>query len=158
MEVPGLTARDLDVEIIQKDGTNTISVSGIPNINRRDRAVVNSRFSQSFEINDDEIDVEGIHANISSGVLTIMLPRKKQDERKKNSDPSVLNDGSIDDTYNGDKIPIFDSKREIYYWADPDENLGKSSNNESKNKNKNDQQRPQEEDDFFISEEEDIWP
>jgi len=99
VEVPGLTARDLGLEIVQKeDGTNTIlSVSSgkIPMNHRRQdsRAVVNSRFSQSFEINDDEIDMEGIRANISiSGVLTIMLPRKKkkQNERKRNNGRPAL--------------------------------------------------------------------
>jgi len=87
IEVPGLNAQDIDLEVIQKYHTNVgytniIIVRGNPIIRRND-PVRKSRFLQSVEINDEDIDWEGVRAHLSSGVLIITLPREKHEEKKK---------------------------------------------------------------------------
>jgi HSP20 family molecular chaperone IbpA len=164
VQVPGLKAREIDLEIIQNDGINTIAISGSGAGIRRRGSVVSPRFSQSFVINDNTINVDGITANVSSGVLTIYLPRKVREGRKRWSIPSVFKEGSFDDnSKSGDEILVFDSKRGITHRTNErsarqsvivEETLGKTS--DESNSIKSDEQ-PHNDDDLYISEEEDIW-
>ena len=170
VEVPGLKAREIDLEIIQNnDGVNTIAVSGSGSgsgVRRRRRSsVVSPRFSQSFVINDDTIDVDGITASVvSSGVLTIYLPRKMRQGRKRRVIPSIFKDVSFNDnSKSGDEILVFDSERAIPHGTNKrsarqsvivEETLGKTS--DESNLNKSDEQ-PHNNDDLYISDEEDVW-
>jgi len=84
---------------------------------------------QSFVLNDDSIDVDGIVANVSSsnGVLTISLPRKKQSKRKR---PSVgLREVLQREESEGEKILVYDTKQGDFYGYN-------NKNNKKRNKKK----------------------
>merc|ERR1712224_823660 len=109
VDIPDLTAREIDLEIIRENGVNTLVVSSKSGFYRRDRGPV-QRFSQSFVINDSTVDVDGITAKVKSEILTISLPRKVKKYRKKALLP-VKKQGSFDPgPRNEDKIVIIDSK------------------------------------------------
>jgi len=115
VEIPELKAHEIDLEISHTgDGAHTLSVRGSPGVHRR-RSVTNPEISQSFVVDDDTIDVDGIDASLSSsGILTITMPRKAK--RRTRVAPSViksLNEKSQD----GDEILVFDAKRREFYGS-----------------------------------------
>jgi len=116
VEIPDLTAREIDLEVIRENGVNTLVVSSKSGFHRRDRRT-KQRFSQSFVINDSTIDVDGITAKVKSEVLTISLPRKGKKYRKKVLLP-VKKQGSFDrDPRNEGEIVVLDSKSGSKYGA-----------------------------------------
>jgi len=132
LEIGSLTAREIDLELTQNDeGSRVLIVRGIPN--RHGRRQV-SELYQSFVLNDDSIDVDGISANVSSsnGVLTISLPRRKQSKRKR---PSVgLRDVLQHEESEGENILVYDTKRGDF--------TGSNNNNNDKKKNKKKKRSP----------------
>jgi len=162
IEVNTLKARDIDLEISQKDGVNIIGVSGSSGIRGRD-SVVSSEFSESFEINDDSINIDGVTASVSSGILSISLPRKIR-KRRKRVIPSAFNDRSFDGNSNAeDGILVYDAKRVNHHRANKrskrrpivrDKTLRKSAVKSDFIKSDD---QSQDDDDLYISEEEDIW-
>ena len=70
MEVPGVPASDLHVEI---ENTNVLRVRGSRTI-RENGAMSKSEFDQSFQLNDD-IDVENISVTLASGILSVVAPK-----------------------------------------------------------------------------------
>jgi len=151
VEVPGFKAKEIDFEIFENnDGAHTIAVSGSPGIRRRSSSAVSQKFSKSFVINDDAIDVDGITATFSSEILIISLPRKRRGDRKR-AIPSRYE--SFDDE---DEIRVFDSKRGISNGTKRKRRSARKSLNVESVSNKKARQ-PQEDDDLYISEAEDIW-
>jgi len=72
MEVPGVPADELSVEVENGDilrirGSRTIRESG---------SVSKTEFDQSFQL-DKDIDVENISVSLSSGILTVVAPKKE---------------------------------------------------------------------------------
>jgi HSP20 family molecular chaperone IbpA len=72
MEVPGVTAKDLSVEVengsmLRIKGSRTIHKSG---------SSTKAEFDQSFQL-DQDIDVENISVSLSSGILTVTAPKKE---------------------------------------------------------------------------------
>jgi HSP20 family molecular chaperone IbpA len=164
VEVPGMKARDIDVEIVQKDGVNTIAVNGSPGIRRRRGSAARSTFSKSFVIDDDDdIDVDGITARVSSGNLVISLPRKVGGYGNRVI-PSVVKDRSFADNSNsGDESLVYDAKRRSLLGGNKrsarqavivEEPVRKTS---EKSNAKKREENSQDDDDLYISEEEDIW-
>lgn len=107
LEVPDLTAQEINLEIIRESGVNTLVVSGSPGFSRQRSSATSYGFSQSFIIRDDDIDVDGVTARVSSAILTISLPRKTRTYRKRMG-YSDTKDGR---QQNGDEILVFNSKR-----------------------------------------------
>lgn len=70
MEVRGVEVNDISVDI----DDYTLVISGYRRHSGERGFVVNSRFSQSFRLEDD-IDVDGIVATLASGILTVAVPR-----------------------------------------------------------------------------------
>jgi len=161
--VPNLTAREVDLEIIRENGVNILIVSGNPGFRRRGHETV-PRFSQSFIVNDGTIDVDGVTATISSEILTISLPRKKQRYRKRKAVP-LKKDVTIDrDPKSGDGIVVFDSKsgpndvameRPTRQHVLVEETPAKTS--DESNSIERDERSLDHDDDLYISEAEDIW-
>merc|ERR1711862_719828 len=119
VEIPDMTAREINLEIIRENGVNTLVVSSKSGFYRRDRGTV-QRFSQSFVINDSTIDVDGISAKVKSEILTISLPRKVKKYRKKALLP-IKKQGALDrDSRNENKIVVLDSKSGSNYGAKND--------------------------------------
>ncbi len=77
MELPGVPAKDLSVEVEHR---NVLRIRGSRTI-RESGSVTKTEFDQSFQL-DDDIDVENISVSLSSGILTITAP-KKEPERKR---------------------------------------------------------------------------
>jgi len=77
MKLPGLKAHEMDLGIsLNENGARILSVRGTPGVHRR-RMGENPKYSQSFLIKDDTIDMDGIDARVSSsGILTVSMPRK----------------------------------------------------------------------------------
>jgi len=161
IEVPGLSARDLDLEIIERDGNSNsnsiLVVRGNP-VTRHGKystVVTKSGFSQSFELSDDSIDLEGIRAHVSSGILRITLPRIQHNERRRNDEdrvPIVLS--NRDTRYVAakrlDKLPVV-----VARIADDGSDLSSPiPSHDGKHSNDDDDD---DDDDLFISEEEDVW-
>lgn len=165
VELLGLQAHEIDLEISRnKDGVHTFAVRGSPGVHRR-RSAKTSEFSQSFLVNDDTIDVDGINASISSGILKISMPRKA---RKRTRVVPSITKSLNGKNKGGDEILVFDAKRQKFYGSDKrsakktidvDENSRKSFNkSESKKKRKKQYQDDDDgDDDLWISEAEDIW-
>jgi HSP20 family molecular chaperone IbpA len=163
--VPNLTAREVDLEIIRENGVNVLLVSGNPGFRRRGHETV-PKFSQSFIVNDDTIDVDGVTATISSEILTISLPRKKQRHRKRKRKAVPLKkDGNIDrDPRSKDGIVVFDSRsgpnevakeRPTRQHVLVEETPAKTS--DESNSIERDERSMDHDDDLYISEAEDIW-
>ena len=66
VDVPGVTAKDLQVQIED----NVVRVSG-----ERKTAGNESKFIRSFSIDPQIVDVENINANLDCGVLTLTAPK-----------------------------------------------------------------------------------
>lgn len=163
MEIPDLTAREMDLEIIRENGVNTLVVSDKPGFRRRGHGTV-QRFLQSFVINDSTIDLDGVTARVTSEILTISLPRKVKKYRKRMVLP-VKKYGSFDrDPGNGDKIVVLDSKSGSNFGAKErltrqsvtvEETQGKTF--DESNSIESDERAQKYDDDLYISEAEDVW-
>ncbi len=73
LDLPGVHAKDISVEILQ--GGKSIHISGSRRYKRQGK-IITSQFEQTFTIDDAVIDVDTIEANLSDGVL-IVSARKK---------------------------------------------------------------------------------
>jgi HSP20 family molecular chaperone IbpA len=73
MEVPGIAAKDMIVEI---ENGNVLRVSGSRTIRERG-SLVQSEFDQSFQL-DKDIDIKNIAVSLSSGILKVSAPKKEQ--------------------------------------------------------------------------------
>lgn len=166
LEVHGLDVRDINLEVFQKDGSNIISVKGTTTTTHKHGLVATSKFSQILEINDKSIDLEEIHATVSSGVLRIGLPRKNHDGRKRRI-PIVTTDESSLSWDNPDhrvdsKVPDPDRNLPIHSGAsEPIDKqtfvaTGHTQDSYDYLPPTKGGKEPTEQDDFFISEEEDI--
>jgi len=91
MELPGVEVPDLAVEI-QED--NILSIYGRRFVRHKGK-LIGSEFSRTFQL-DDDIDVDGIEASLSSGILRVAAPRK-QLARTKRRISIPIKDESIDD-------------------------------------------------------------
>ena len=127
LEIGSLTSREIDLELTKNnESSRVLIVRGIPNRHGRREG---SDLYQSFVLNDDSIDVDGIVANVSSsnGVLTISLPRKKQSKRKR---PSVgLREVLHREESEGENILVYDTKQGDFYGYN-------NKNNKKRNKKK----------------------
>lgn len=166
MEVPGLDARDINLEVFQKDGSNIIRVQGKTTTTHKHGVVATSRFSQALEINDKSINLEEVHATVSSGVLRIALPRKNRDGRKRRI-PIVTTDESLLSRDNSDhrvnmEVPDSDRNLPIHNAAsEPFDERSFFAKRQPRDSYEylpptKGGKEPTEQDDFFISEEEDI--
>lgn len=155
IDLPGSNARDLAVEILQKDGTDVITVRG-NRASHQNKLVTNLGFSQSFEVNSDDIDIDSITAHFSAGVLRIMMPKIEREETKKPI--AIISTNEYDDI-----VPIFVAKRDNR--NDPSERKGNRQVVIEKNLEKSGDLKNSEKEnyftrgdnDLFISEEEDVW-
>jgi HSP20 family molecular chaperone IbpA len=71
MEVPGVAASDLTVEV---ENDNLLHIRGTRTI-RESGSISKSEFDQSFQLED--IDVKGIAVSLSNGILTVIAPKKE---------------------------------------------------------------------------------
>lgn len=150
VEIPDLTAREIDLEIIRENGVNTLAIRSKPGFRRRGYGNI-PKFSQSFVINDSTIDVDGVAARVRSEILTISLPRKK-----KKAIPIKKNRSIDRDQKSGDGILVYNSKSEPIDGAK--ERLTRQSVLVKETPRKtSDEQSQIQDDDLFISEAEDIW-
>ena len=77
VDVPGVKAADLNVTF--KDGQ--LQISGSRRSKSEDgKTVKRARFSKSFSLNEDEVDVSKMKANLEDGVLLITVPKKPERE------------------------------------------------------------------------------
>lgn len=72
MEVPGVPAKDLSVEV---ENGNILRIKGSRTI-REYGSLTKTEFDQSFQL-DQDIDVENIAVSLSSGILTVAAPKKE---------------------------------------------------------------------------------
>lgn len=72
MEVPGVSAKDLSVEV---GSGNILCVRGSRTI-RDSGSMTKAKFDLSFQL-DNDIDVENISVSLSSGILSVTAPRKE---------------------------------------------------------------------------------
>lgn len=174
IEIPGwTTARDLDLEIIEQedvDGTNThllvVTLVRGNSAAHRDATVVSRR---SFVLHEtDNIDVDGVRARVSSGILRISMPTKMKREKgrtQQQQQRQLLRDSSSSSSSSG-RVPIavFSTKRDAGYEYGPDERsekipvvaAKKTDERRDAPDSRYDGKPTTEEDDLFISEEEDI--
>ncbi len=95
LDTGGLTANEIDLEVTEiEQGDRILLVSGLSN---------SAELSESFALH-HSIDVGGIRASVSSGVLKIALPRKKPPQRIVPSLRDVLL--QEDSNYDDEKIPV----------------------------------------------------
>lgn len=83
LDVPGLKAQDIDIEL--KD--QKLVITGERKTNLSDEKIRRSerrygKFSRSFSLPQD-ISAEGIEANFDNGVLTVTLPKVEKPQPKK---------------------------------------------------------------------------
>ena len=158
VEVPDLTAGEIDLEITRENGVNTLLVRSNPSFHRRVRGTV----SQSFVINDDTIDVDGVTARIGSEILTIALPRKTKKYRKRKLLPT-RKDNSIDrDRKSEDGIVVFDSNSKPNYNRKERPirqpvPIEETKISEKSSSIERDRGSLNDDNDLYISEAEDIW-
>jgi HSP20 family molecular chaperone IbpA len=77
MEVPGIAAKDMMVEI---ENGNVLRVKGSRTIRERG-SLVQSEFDQSFQL-DKDIDIENIAVSLSSGILKVSAPKRERVTKK----------------------------------------------------------------------------
>jgi HSP20 family molecular chaperone IbpA len=73
MEVPGVLANDLSVEL---EDNKLLRVKGVRTLNQHG-SLVEYTFDQVFQI-DDDVDPERLKVSLSSGILRITAPKKEQ--------------------------------------------------------------------------------
>lgn len=78
MEVPGVPAKDLSVEV---ENRTVLRIRGSRTIRESGSSFTKTEFDQSFQL-DDDIDIENMSVSLSSGILTVIAPRKQQEIRK----------------------------------------------------------------------------
>ena len=83
VELPGVKASDVNVSL-EQDG-RVLRISGMRKVADGDMAY-ESKFSKDFVLNKD-VHVEGIEANLSEGVMSIVAPKKPKVEPKSISIP-----------------------------------------------------------------------
>jgi HSP20 family molecular chaperone IbpA len=140
MELPGVDAKDVSLEL----HGDTVVISVCRRLHQSSSIASEAEFSQSFQLGKD-VDLDGIHAILSSGILIISAPRK----------PPVRN-------HHHQTIPIqtFDQNEEQDKEAATKEN---NTSTEEKPKTLNghhatESQPPKnDDDDFEILDEEDTW-
>jgi len=71
MEVPGLSARDVNIEL---ENDHVIRVSGV-RTRRKNGYISQTKFDESVRLNSN-VDVENLNVSLSSGILTIRVPKK----------------------------------------------------------------------------------
>lgn len=71
MEVPGLSARDLNVEL---ENDHVLRVHGV-RTRRKNGRISETKFDHSLRLK-DTVDPDRMEANLSSGILTITVPQK----------------------------------------------------------------------------------
>jgi HSP20 family molecular chaperone IbpA len=71
IEVPGLSERDLTVEV---ENGNVLRVKGV-RTQRKNGYLSQTEFDESIHL-EDTVDVEKLKAHLSAGILTITVPRK----------------------------------------------------------------------------------
>lgn len=77
IDVPGVKAADLEVTV--KDGQ--LHVSGSRSTKLKDgNTTKRARFSRSFSLEEDSVDVSKMKANLSDGVLVVTVPKKPRSE------------------------------------------------------------------------------
>lgn len=77
LDLPGVKANDLEVMIKE----NVLSISGARRV--RSSKVSNSkkaRFQRSLVLNTDNVDVTKMTANLTDGVLSVVVPKKPRTE------------------------------------------------------------------------------
>ena len=148
LKLPGLEAHETDIDISQNEnGAHILSVRGTPGVHHS-RMGDNPKFSQSFLMKDDTIDMDGIDATVSSsGILTISIPRQPAKKRTRIV-PSVLesNRGAEEQSLEGSL------KEEIVQTIAVEDSSKKKEINIREEDDTDD-----EEDGLWISEAEDIW-
>jgi HSP20 family molecular chaperone IbpA len=96
MEVPGISSRDLNVEL---ENDHVLRIHGV-RIRHRNGRISESKFEHSIRLK-DTVDPERMEANLSSGVLTITVPQKPTKIRKL---PLSTDERSILDTPSQERI------------------------------------------------------
>lgn len=71
MEVPGLSARDLDIEL---ENDKVLHVSGV-RTKHHNGFVSQIEFDEKIRLK-DRVDIDNLKVNLSSGLLTITVPQK----------------------------------------------------------------------------------
>eukprot|EP00797_Seminavis_robusta_P035467 Sro87_g046070.2 (209) ;mRNA; r:53711-54337 len=71
MELPGVSARDLNIEV---ENDHVLRVQGV-RTRRKNGYLSKSEFDQTIRLK-DTVDVDKLEANLSAGVLTITVPQK----------------------------------------------------------------------------------
>lgn len=143
MELPGVDARDLNVELAQERGIFVLTVRGTRR-SRQQGSMVESTFEQDFQLDTDTIDVNAIQAKLSSGILTVTVPKKVIQGQMKNRRLEIIVEG--DDLYDVESIEV-----------EKTNDAEGSSIGAAKTRTKAEMSIGlKEHDDFFISEDEDI--
>ena len=87
MEVPGISAHDLSVELMN-DGT-TLRVYGTKQQSRTSSTSSyrsSSRFDQMFSLDPKTVNVSNLSVSLQDGILTIQLPKLQLEEEQKKDD------------------------------------------------------------------------
>mmetsp|Transcript_93025 Transcript_93025/g.260091 ORF Transcript_93025/g.260091 Transcript_93025/m.260091 type:complete len:237 (+) Transcript_93025:51-761(+) len=135
MEVPGVPAKDLSVEV---EHGNTLRVKGSRTI-RESESFMKTEFDQSFQL-DQDIDVENISVSLSSGILTVSAPKKEATVKRIEL-----------------KITETDLVREEGSRAEEEVEVEKEENDDHKTVPEANIRGEAGEEDFVITEDEDSW-
>ena len=73
MEVPGVSARDLDIEL---ENDSLLRISGSRKIEQHGKAM-ESKFDHTFEL-DKNVDPHRLQVSLSRGILTVTAPKKEK--------------------------------------------------------------------------------
>ena len=99
MEVPGLSARDLNIEV---ENDHILRVNGI-RTRRKNGHISETKFDHSIRLK-DTVDPDRMEANLSSGILTITVPQKPTKIKKlplSTDDKSILDSPGKEDQNTG---------------------------------------------------------
>jgi len=87
LEVPGVKAEDLTVELLIEEDDDVgehyvLKVSGKRLYRSFGGIVQESQFEKSFQLDDDDVDVNKLSVSLSNGILTISAPKFRKKKKK----------------------------------------------------------------------------
>ena len=101
MDVPGVKVSDIEINVVQDKGENVLTIRGQREMSTEDGVSRVSKFSKSFTIDGDVIDISKVSAELSNGVLIVSAPKDLEKIEKKTRKIPVVVGEEVNDTIVG---------------------------------------------------------
>jgi HSP20 family protein len=106
MDLPGIKPSDMNIELV--DDANVLRVYGSRKLTKDDKTVSEAYFEKRFSVGEN-VDINQVTANLSDGVLTLVVPKQEAVEKPVVKIP--ITEGPVENEK--DSIPIKSGASEV---------------------------------------------